>query len=411
MRRDSCSNLCSMLATGLVMAGIVSPCLSQAATFQTIYSLSPHTQYSILGAPLVADREGNLYGTDYDGGPGTNGFVFRLAPPAAGSMVWTATAYAFGTSSVTKPNGPQGVAITGQKLVGATFGGGLYNEGAVYELKSDKALTVLHDFSGGTAGSSDGANPSNDMIRGLFGMYYGATSAAGALGTVYGIDPSATAPQYVVAHRFGGPGDGVYPTAGTLAVDAQNRLFGITQGGGGAGLGTLYMVSYVDGAWTEQVIYSFDSSGSQNVNSNVVVDRAGNLYVVGGSGLNGAGAVLKFSPPAQAGGAWAETVLYNFTNDAGHGDANCGSSDACGLAIDPVSGKLYGTSESGGKSLVGTIFEVDPPASGQTVWTETVLHSFGGTVADPAYSFAAPLLINNTLYGTTAYFSVWSLSL
>jgi uncharacterized repeat protein (TIGR03803 family) len=72
-----------------------------------------------------------------------------------------------------------------------------------------------------------------------------------------------------------------------------------------------------------------------------------------------------------------------------------GSVPAAALTIGP-DGNLYGTTDTGGQSNLGTLFNFDP-----TTTHETVLYSFrGGT--DGAYSLAVPIFDKSgAIYGTT----------
>jgi uncharacterized repeat protein (TIGR03803 family) len=92
-----------------------------------------------------------------------------------------------------------------------------------------------------------------------------------------------------------------------------------------------------------------------------------------------------------------ESVLYRFR---GGGD---GSVPLAGLLRDAF-GSLYGTTSKGGGSNFGTVFELNPPAKGQTRWTEIVLHWSRGPAVGDAADFQAGLATDaaGVLYGTSA---------
>jgi uncharacterized repeat protein (TIGR03803 family) len=95
------------------------------------------------------------------------------------------------------------------------------------------------------------------------------------------------------------------------------------------------------------------------------------------------------------GGGWTESIIHTF---GGTGD---GTVPSPGLTIDAV-GNLYGTTAAGGTTNQGTAFRLSPNSDGS--WTETVLYSFGGQSTDAATPFAAVILDTaGNLYGTTAY--------
>ena len=65
------------------------------------------------------------------------------------------------------------------------------------------------------------------------------------------------------------------------------------------------------------------------------------------------------------------------------------------------SGSLYGTTQWGGSGGYGIAFRFVPPPSGQTGWTEYVLHALTGG-ADGADPSSGILLGHAAVYGTTA---------
>ena len=84
-----------------------------------------------------------------------------------------------------------------------------------------------------------------------------------------------------------------------------------------------------------------------------------------------------------------ETILYAFGTQAKDGDWPWS-----GVVMDGK-GNLYGTTELGGASGMGTVFEID------TAGNETVLHSFGSS-GDGSHPYGSLLLDKkHNLYGTT----------
>ena len=110
----------------------------------------------------------------------------------------------------------------------------------------------------------------------------------------------------------------------------------------------------------------YDFGGGNNAGApfgGVISDAAGNLY---GTTTFLNGAVFKLTP--QAGGGWSETVLYTFCCGTDGGNPQ-------GSLVMDTSGKLFGTTVSGGAYGLGTVFELVPQSDGS--WSESVLHSFG----------------------------------
>ncbi len=103
----------------------------------------------------------------------------------------------------------------------------------------------------------------------------------------------------------------------------------------------------------------------------------GSLYgVANAGGTHNQGAVFQITPPALAGGAWTETLLYSF---AGGAD---GKEPIGGLLVAP-DGVLFGVTELGGvsspKAGLGTVFALLPPSAPGGVWTKKILHDFQKT--------------------------------
>lgn len=61
---------------------------------------------------------------------------------------------------------------------GTTYQGGTSGLGTVFKITPSGAETVLYSF----AGSSDGANPSANLVQGSDGTLYGSTGAGGTKG-------------------------------------------------------------------------------------------------------------------------------------------------------------------------------------------------------------------------------------
>ena len=105
--------------------------------------------------------------------------------------------------------------------------------------------------------------------------------------------------------------------AGTLAMDGNGVLYGVTSLGGtytncfdgpGSDCGTAYALTppaSPGGAWTETVLWSFGASASDGADPNgVVMGRNGVLYgTTTYGGQNGCGAVFSPTPPSTPGGA------------------------------------------------------------------------------------------------------------
>jgi uncharacterized repeat protein (TIGR03803 family) len=198
------------------------------------------------------------------------------------------------------------------------------------------------------------------------------------------------AQQEEVLHNFNST-DGSSPDAGVI-FDRSGNLYGTTYSGGShsCSCGTVFeLTRTAGGGWKEKVLHSF-SHGTDGFGpaANLILDSAGNLYsTAAGGGSNSAGLVFELMPGS--GGAWTEKVLHNFT---------LADAPLSGLIFDSA-GDLYGTGGAGG---VGVVYELIPGSGG--VWTEKILYSFSDNGVDGFYPKGGLLLTaGGTLFGTTQY--------
>ncbi|HEY3776976.1 MAG TPA: choice-of-anchor tandem repeat GloVer-containing protein [Rhizomicrobium sp.] len=192
-----------------------------------------------------------------------------------------------------------------------------------------------------------------------------------------------------VLHTFAFQGDGGFPLSG-LAADLKGNLYGTVELGGpgtcGSGCGNVFELTRNNGVPVHKVIHVFQGSLSDGGNpaGSPILDSHGNLYGTTISGGDaGCGVVYELSPAKK--GQWAETILHSFNSQKGNDD---GCAPYSYLVFD-ASGNLYGTTNKGGGGGVGgtfcengcgTVFRLVP--NGDGTWTESVIHSFPGTVGN-----------------------------
>lgn len=174
---------------------------------------------------------------------------------------------------------------------------------------------------------------------------------------------------------------GAVPEGSLIVVNGT--LFGTTAVGGGYGAGTLFALS-LNG--TEQVRFSFNNGPGSPVNPGVGVAAVnGTLY--GSTSQGGAydsGTIFGI-------GIWSRNagVIHSFGGSPADGKAPA-------AAIIAAHGVLYGTTAAGGTQGDGTVFSIDLQTG-----KERVLYSFGARASDGKAPYAALLLLNGKLYGTT----------
>jgi len=414
-----------MLTAILVFAGTV----LAASTESVLLSFAGGGVGANPYAGLVLDASGNLYGTTAGGGNsglcslGSGcGIVFELSPPATQGGVWTQTVlYNFQGQTAKDGSSPQAPLVfdkTGD-LYGTTASGGAYGFGTAFKLTppttqgSPWTETVLYSFKAG----SDGNLPGSGLIFSKAGALYGTTQYGGTgpctaggttgCGTVFQLTPPAKGGAWTetILHSFTGTSplgvaDGSFTDAG-LALDSTGSLYGTTYSGGVYGGGSVFKLTppaTKGSPWTEILLLSFPygaSGGSPY--AGLVLNKTGSLFGTSSlGGTNNFGTIFELTPPATQGGAWTETILYNFTglSDGGYPHS--------ALLFD-TKGKLYGTTTAINSTQMGLVLKLSPPAKKGGAWTETVLWSFtGGNDGDNPNS---TLVMNTagTFYGTTSY--------
>ncbi len=243
--------------------------------------------------------------------------------------------------------------------------------------------TTLYTFTGG----ADGTGPQAGVTIGQGGVLYGTALGGAGKGLVYSLTPPASpggAWTQATLHSFADGADGAEPS-GPLAIGDGGILYGTTSYGGGENHGAIFSLtppSSPGGKWTEAVIYGFTGGDDSEAPSGGVLIGPGTagqpiLYGAAGADVVGAsrnGIVYSLTPPTEAGGAWALTVLYAFPKDYDFSP---------GPLVWGESGVLYGSTLYGGAQRSGSIYALIPPASPGAPWTFRSIYSF-------AYGFDAP---------------------
>ena len=274
------------------------------------------------------------------------------------------------------------VADTNGNLFGSTAQGGPAGGsgcksgcGIIFELSASSGYaseTILHTFAGGPA---DGAVPLGNLIIDAAGNLYGTTSEGGAgtlcngngCGTVFEL----TGTSLQILYSFKGGIDGQVPMAG-LVMDQQGNLYGTSAEGGVGGCGYFRagcgIIFEISAAGKETPLYAFNGSShgdGEAPRAALIVDDSGSLFGTTMSGgilddscvFESCGTVFEL-----ASGATTDVVLYGFK--AGSDGANPFST----LAMDSA-GILTGTTLYGGSKQksekncltygCGTVFQLD----------------------------------------------------
>jgi uncharacterized repeat protein (TIGR03803 family) len=206
-----------------------------------IYNFQGGSDGAIPTGPLLL-LDGSLYGTTVTGGGaggcenGGCGTVYKIDANGNESVLYSFTG---GNDGLTPYSGV--IADEQGNLYGTTPVGGQHSNscigagcGVVFELIPNQngwSESPLYSFQGG----ADGGNPYGGLLRDSQGNFYGTTSSGGVsqygpyIGTVYKLD---SAGNKTTLWNFTGGTDGDEPEWGSLVMDQQGSLYGTTSFGG-----------------------------------------------------------------------------------------------------------------------------------------------------------------------------------
>jgi len=411
----------NVIAGAALAVAATAQAVAAGPNFSTLYEFPGSAHGVNPEAGVILGPNGSLYGTTDSDDINAGGIVFQLSPPLTTGRAWTQKIL----KRFLEPRQggyPLGLFATSSGvLYGLTLDGGgtPSGSGIVFSLtppatgQTQWTTATLHRFRGG----SDGDLPSGSVIVDDNGVVSGTTILGGAgpgldgYGVAFSLTPSETQPGVwteTILHRFTSSPDGATPGGALLPSGASVR-FGVTTTGGtgicsDVGCGTVYQLRQNDDHWLRTIIYQFQGGADGSVPvDRLIADAGGSLYgVTANGGLPGpngqyfTGTVFRLDPPPTGASRWTKTILYEFQ---GNDD---GYLPEGSLAFD-ANGALYGTTELGGASYGGTVFKLTANAPGQP-WTKTILHNFRGGAGDGANPTGPVTLdANGTLFGTTLH--------
>lgn len=208
--------------------------LTASGTETVLYSFTSGADGANPDAGVILDAQGNLYGTTNVGGNSWAGVAYELAPSGTETTLH---------SFCSQPNCSDGahpyaglIADAQGNFYGTTFGGGAYRYGTVFKLTPSGEETVLYSF----AGAPDGAAPYGGLVTDGQGNLYGTTYGGGSsstdcygqgCGTVFKLTLSGSESVLYNFCSQTNCSDGALPTA-AMVFDGQGNLFGTTTAGG-----------------------------------------------------------------------------------------------------------------------------------------------------------------------------------
>ncbi|MBZ5573191.1 MAG: hypothetical protein LAO09_15075 [Acidobacteriia bacterium] len=372
-----------------------------AQTHIVLHSFAGGTDGSGPYGSLILDSRGNLYGTTLSGGAYGYGTVFKVTPTGVEKILYSFKGYPDGESPFAGL-----VADANGNAYGTTQSGGRFGYGTVFEITSKGREKILYSF----GLEQDGGAPYSALIMDKQGNLYGTTAFGGSYyggecsgtgcGTVFKLSTSGVEE---VLHSFEGT-DGDSPLAGVI-MDGQGNLYGTTAVGGNqgcqGGCGTAFQLR-TSGALR---VFEFrDDEGGFIPFAGLVRDAAGNFYGTTSRTVQNWGTAFKLTKSGKY------EVLHTFTSRAdgatpsgdlllgdngnlygttSYGGNNCSQySGGCGTVfqltpdgaekilhsfaggadgafpeaglVRDSAGNLYGTTGSGGTFNFGTVFKIIP---------------------------------------------------
>jgi uncharacterized repeat protein (TIGR03803 family) len=243
-----------------------------------------------------------------------------------------------------------------------------------------------------TFNSTNGAVPTDVLVQGTDGNLYGTTQYGGAanIGTVFKLTQGGA---FTTIYNFCSKSlctDGSLPDAG-LVQASDGNFYGTTFWGGSQDSGTIFKITP---AGVLTTLYSFCSlakcADGSNPHAALMIGSDGNFYgTTSGGGVPNGGGVFKITPSGTF------TRLYSFCSQANCAD---GSSPEGGV-IQWTDGNFYGTTSAGGNAGAGTVFKLTPAGVLTTLYTFCSL----AKCADGEFPYAGLALgSDGNFYGTTS---------
>jgi uncharacterized repeat protein (TIGR03803 family) len=247
-------------ALGSYYAGCVFK-LTSAGQLVVLHEFNHDIDGSDAESPLTRDSQGNFYGATYQGGAHDNGVIFEITAGGEFHVVYTMTGaegrlllhgtdlygddegliYDFNVDGTITALGEvtEGGGTVARDRKGNFYGSSFAGDnGYIYKLSSDGAVSTLYTFTGGADGRFPGGNM---LLSNKRHTLYGLTvrGGSGDNGTIFGVDLKG---NFTLLHDFAGaPRDASFPKGGL--VERNGRLYGTTLAGGANDMGTIFSVS------------------------------------------------------------------------------------------------------------------------------------------------------------------------
>lgn len=444
----------SVLGMCLVLLG--APLGANAApTYSTVFAFDLHqtTAGVVEGS---GSNVGMLFGTTSDTSLSYGGSIYKVAMNGGEPRIIYQLKDTDGYSPQAKllaSTDPDGY-LYGSTTFGARVSANTQSgSGTIFKVAQDgSGFTTLHVFTGATSANTvtgklqneDGMYPSQALIEDSYYLY-GVTQLGGhnGSGTVFRIRKLdnffETLHHFAATDAAGANSEGAYPSS-PLTLDSDERLYGVTSGGGSnlktttagtVGVGTIYSLNPSAGPpgygfETYDVFEALDDTAAGTTNAigvnvtgaqpmGTLLELPDSPGVFIGTASDGGNPALNATLPTTATTGFGTvfrfdttttptptlTTLYNFDND--HGATPKGD-----LVLGDLDGLVYGLTLTGSSvattetpptpaTLLGGVFSINPSSGAFTV--------VKGLAASEGSGFTGGLIraSDGDLYGTVQY--------
>ena len=242
----------------------LSPKTDGTWTESVLYSFTGQQDGYLPMGGLTFDSRGNLFGTTFFYGYGSNnggfGVIFQLSPQSNGSWKYSVLHHFAGGAAGELPF--SNLVLTGGSIFGTTWQGGMMSGcngngcGVAYELSTEPTkFRILHTFTGGADGGSlfspltlvKGKLFGTTQIGGDLNLCQGTGGSQGnGCGVVFELSRRANSADgvfrvvYTFENSNNNDGDG---SDGRMTFDQAGNLYGETRIGGAYGLGTIFEIA------------------------------------------------------------------------------------------------------------------------------------------------------------------------
>ena len=221
--------------------------ITPSGQFFKLYNFCSQTNCTDGGGPEyppIQGRDGNFYGTTFDGGTGSGGVIYQLTPAGAYTVLHNfcyngpnCSNNAYPTRLVQDANG---------NFFGTSWFAGGSDSGSVFELSSTNRLTLLHNFvRSGQEAPATGVTLAND------GNLYGMAAAnyedcCGPFGSIFEVTPDGAFTSFYNFYNLNGLAP-AYNQNGPPLQATDGNFYATTAFGqnanSGNGYGTIFKLS------------------------------------------------------------------------------------------------------------------------------------------------------------------------